>query len=97
MSTLNVTRGSDASFVFTWKDINKTPMDISGMSVTILDASDVVSARLSGEVTDGVNGVLTIFLEGSDPIKIGKYSFRVQINTVAGQSMATPQLTLVVK
>lgn len=51
MSTLNVTRGSDASFVFTWKDVDKAPIDVSGMEVVILDPSTEVAARLSGEIT----------------------------------------------
>lgn len=97
MSTLNVTRGSDASFVFTWKDVDKAPIDVSGMEVVILDPSTEVAARLSGEITEGISGVVTIFLEGTDPIKTGRYNFRVQLNTLAGQSMATPQLTLVVR
>jgi hypothetical protein len=96
-NTLNVTRGSDASFVFTWKDSEDAFINISGMTVVILDASTLIEDRLSGTVTNGTLGQATVVLEGTDPIDTGRYTFRVQLNSTTGQSLATPQLTLIVK
>lgn len=95
MSTLIVTRGSDADFVMTWTDQNKDPIDLTAMTVVIFDADNRIKDRLSGSVTNGLAGEVTILLEGTSPIQTGSYKFRVQVNS-ADRSLATPIINLAV-
>jgi hypothetical protein len=113
MSCLIVNRGSDAEFLMSWKDKTGNPIDLSGRTVAILDESTIsvchkvkgstagdITSRITGTVTDGPNGVVTLHLEGTKPIKVGKYTFRVQINEESGEtvnSLATPLIELEIR
>lgn len=99
MSSLIINRGSDASFPMVWEDALGVPLDLSGRVVEILDASSPIAANLTGEVTDGLNGVVTLYLEGTEPIRVGKYLFRVQLNTITipVDSISTPLINLEIR
>lgn len=113
MSSLIVNRGSDADFVLTWKDENGDPVDLSGKTVTVFDevvvstcskvrgpVSGDITNRITGQVTDGPNGIVTLHLEGTTPIRVGKYAFRVQLNEQSGEainSLATPLIGLEIR
>jgi hypothetical protein len=113
MSSLVVNRGSDAEFVLTWKDENGDPVDLTGKTVTVFDEivvgtcskvrgpnSGDIANRITGEVTDGPNGIVTLYLEGTNPIRVGKYAFRVQLNNQSGEvvsSLATPLIGLEIR
>jgi hypothetical protein len=112
MSSLVVNRGSDADILLYWKDENGDPLDLTGMTVTVFDETVIggqcsrgpatveITNKLTGLVTDAENGEVTLHLEGTTPIQVGRYAFRVQMNMQSGQainSLATPLIKLEIK
>jgi hypothetical protein len=95
MSTITITRGSDQEFRFEFTDEDNDPIPLlEGSEVNILDTNKVVEDRFSGEVTDAAGGVVVVSFEGTSPIKVGSYKFRVQVTGVGGNSIATLPMTL---
>lgn len=88
------TRGSDITLVFTWTTPDDTPFDLTNCTLAVLDAGSVISNRFSARITDAAGGVFEVFIEGSSPIAVGFYDFRVQIVQPDGDSIATPLMGL---
>lgn len=94
MSTINVTRGSDVSITMTWRDSDQLPIDLSDMTLSLLDVAVGIVDKLSGVISDAVNGKVTISLEGTDPIKTGTYKFRVKLTSSLDNSIASPLIKI---
>ena len=74
-----VTRGSDVTIDVALTD-DGGAVDLTGRSLNVFDETRALNGRVSAEITDAEAGVITIHLEGTDPIAIGVAQFRVQIN-----------------
>lgn len=109
MSSLIVNKGSDAEFILAYKDAAGEPIDLTGRTVLVFDEVIVgatsrrgvqvvgIKDKITGTVTNGAGGIVTLKLDGTDPIPVGKYSFRVQLNEGTGndiESLATPLIYL---
>lgn len=82
--------GSDANLTVNIDDDNGD-IDLTGREVSIFAVDNNSFAdRVSAEITDAGNGEITIFIEGTDPIPIGYYRFRLQIIGVDSDSIGLP-------
>jgi len=77
-----VTRGSDVVFDCTITDEGGA-VDLTGGSIAFLDLSDSLIGRITGVITNAVAGQVRVTIEGTDPLLVGTYCFRVQILGVA--------------
>ena len=94
-----VTRGSDVTIDVTITDEGGA-VDLTGRSVNVFDETQAITGRVSAEITDAEAGVITIHVEGTDPIAVGVSQFRLQINApVSGgaDSIGLPLIWLEVK
>lgn len=78
----SVTRGSDIEFDCTLTDEGGA-VDLTGGSVAFLDVSDSLVGRITGVITNAVAGQVRVRIEGTDPLIVGTYCFRVQVLGVA--------------
>ena len=90
---ITATRGSDVLLQLTWRAPSGDPIDLTGMTVKFLDQTGL-SGRLSHIIVDALLGRMNVSIEGTDPIRVGIYQFRVQIIDAAGLSIASPAITL---
>lgn len=91
-----VTRGSDVRLIVTISD-GGSPLNLAGRSVVPFEVSEPLINRVSAEITDAVAGQVTILIEGTDPIPLGRHSFRLQVNapiTGGADSLGLPRFIL---
>ena len=93
MTVFSVTRGSDVSLQFVVSDELGDPIDLTGGSIAFLDVSDALVSRISGAITNAASGQVVVSIEGTIPLVVGDYGFRVQILGVAS-SVGWPLFTL---
>jgi hypothetical protein len=84
------TRGSDIRLACTWRDGEGNPINMTDVELVILDAPAALEELISVEITQAEAGKFEVFIEGTDPIGLGVYRFRVQRNEISGDSKATP-------
>ena len=94
MSAITVTRGSDSEFTFVFSDTAGDPIPLEVGTAVILDAPASIESRLTPVVTDGPAGVVVVALEGTIPIRVATYRFRVQVKKTDGKSIATTRIAL---
>jgi hypothetical protein len=97
MISLSATRGSDVVFVITMKQPNNTPIDLTGRTIAFFDIPKNLTGRISGSIVDATAGKIQVNVEGTDPITLGNYIFRLQINdeNVSNvDSLALPKIEL---
>ncbi len=87
---IKTTRGSDIRLAITWRTEDGEPLDLTGAEITIIDASPGISEVIEPSIVNASAGQIEVFIEGSEPIALGRYNFRVQVNYYAGDSIATP-------
>jgi hypothetical protein len=87
---IKTTRGSDIRLAITWRTEDGEPLNLTGADIDIIDASPGISEVIEATITDATAGQIEIFIEGSEPIELGRYNFRIQVNYYAGDSIATP-------
>ena len=75
----NITRGSDVSLTVTITD-EGGPVDLSGRELLLFDVNTVLDGRITANITDASAGVISLFIEGTDPLPLGRRSFRLQVN-----------------
>lgn len=92
MTTLAVTMGSDVRLSFAVSS-NSTPIDLTGRTVEVLQASADIADRLSVNITSAAAGEFEVLIEGTDPIRLGRHEFRLQIGG-AGDSIGLPTIAL---
>ena len=80
MAEVEAIRGADKDFVIRLKDANEEPIDITGRTLLFFDISPSLSGRVSGSVTDGLNGEISVHVEGTVPLPLGLHSFRLQLS-----------------
>lgn len=76
-NVVSVNKGSDTTILFEWKDSAGSPIVIASPSV--FDVSPQISDRFSVEEVDYSIGKVNIVFEGTDPVQVGAYFFRVQV------------------
>ena len=75
----DITRGSDVSLTVTITD-EGGPVDLSGRELLLFDVNTVLDGRITTNITDASAGVISLFIEGTDPLPLGRRSFRLQVN-----------------
>ena len=93
MTVFSVTRGSDVALQFVVSDELGDPIDLTGGTLAFLDVSDGLASRISGVITDAVAGQVVVSIEGTIPLLVGDYGFRVQVLGVSS-SVGWPLFTL---
>lgn len=93
-NTITATSGSDISLGLTWKQPSGSPVDISDYTATMLFGGDELTSRFTYDMTDPTNGVMRVLIEGTTPIDIGVYRFRIQITNGVGSSIASQEIVL---
>lgn len=91
-NVVSVRKGADLNMLFEWKDSAGSPIVIASPSV--FDASPQISDRLSVAEVDYSLGTMHVIFEGTDPVQVGAYFFRVQITDTGGDTKATPRIRL---
>jgi hypothetical protein len=97
MISLSATRGSDVVSVITMKQPNNTPIDLTGRTIAFFDIPTNLTGRISGSIIDATAGKIQVNVEGTDPITLGNYIFRLQINAGTApniDSLALPKIEL---
>jgi hypothetical protein len=72
-------------------------IDLTGRTATVFEVSPVLSGLVTSEISDAENGVVSIFIEGSNPIPIGRHGFRVLTDGDNLDSIPLPQFLLEVR
>jgi hypothetical protein len=96
MIQIQSTSGSDLVLTVTLTD-DGGPVNLTGRSVAVFDTADQLLGRVSAAITNAAAGVITVSVEGSDPLPVKIYTFRVQINQANGNSIGLPLFQLSVK
>lgn len=86
-----ITKGTDIRLNLTARDEGGA-INLTGRTATVFDSSRHLSGRVSAEITDAENGKFTVFIEGTDPIPVGKHQFRVQLNQPDGDEIDSTAL-----
>ena len=81
--------GSDVVLTVTLTD-DSGPVDLTGRTALVFDVPAQLLGRVSALITNPATGVITISVEGSTPLPVKTYSFRVQINQPNGNSIGLP-------
>ena len=96
MIQIQSTSGSDLVLTVTLTD-DSGPVDLTGRSAAVFDVSAQLISRVSASITNPATGVITVSVEGSNPLPVKTYTFRVQINQPNGNSIGLPIFQLSVK
>jgi hypothetical protein len=98
MYPLATTRGSDVRLTLTLTNAAApyAPVDLTGRSVAIIDVAPLLQGRLTAQVTNAALGQMELFIEGTNPLPRGNYTFTLQILSGGGDSLGIPEITLVV-
>lgn len=91
-NVISVRTGADLTMLFEWDDANGDPMPIA--NPIVFDASPQISSRFSVEEVDYATGKMNVFFEGTDPVRVGAYFFRVQVTDSEGDTMASPRVRI---
>lgn len=89
---LCATRGSDVSLTITISDADG-PVDLTSQSVSVFDVVPSLEGRVTAAITDAAAGRITVDIEGTDPIDIGRHVFRLRLSG-AGDSVGLPPFVL---
>jgi hypothetical protein len=87
---IKITRGSDAEILFQINDSLGTPFPV--FSAVMLEQSPQLKGRLTLQGIDFSLGFLSVKLEGTDPLPVGRYSFRWQANLMTGDTLGSPEI-----
>ena len=90
MTTITITKGTDANINFTITD--GAGEAISVTSVEIMSNSGALNGKLSVVETDLSAGEFSVRLEGSDPLPIGRHWFRWQAVLASGDTLGGPEV-----
>ena len=89
---IEATSGSDIRLQFT---VGPDTLVLAGFTLTILlTPSSGLEGRVSAAWVDVAERRLDVFIEGTNPLPVGVYAFRVQFNNPSGDSFATPAITV---
>lgn len=86
--------GSDVRLSITISDTSG-PLDLTGWTTNLFDLAQPLVGRVTAQITAPSSGVIAITIDGSTPLSIGRYWFRLQMNSPT-DSLALPQFVLTV-
>jgi hypothetical protein len=89
---LKVTSGSDVRVTLAVAD-DSGPIDLTDRQITVFGVSPQLLGRISAAITDPLTGMVDVLVEGTNPIDVGTYGFRIQL-TRDGQSIGLPAFSL---
>jgi hypothetical protein len=92
---ITVTSGTDCTIRFKVQDAAEDAIPFGGVS--IMDASRKLADRLTIVETDLPAGEFSVVLEGTDPLKPGRYIFRWQAVLLNGDTLGSPEFWINVK
>jgi len=92
MTILRVTSGSDVRIVLAITS-EGAPVSLVGRTVEVFGAAPQIEGRVSATITDAAGGAFEVLVEGTAPIPVGTYGFRLQING-PGDSIGLPLMNL---
>lgn len=92
---VNLTSGSDASLQFAFKQSDNSPIVVT--DPVIIDISQELAGRLTASLLDGPGGLVQVTLEGTDPLRIQRYYFRVQVTLADNTTLASERVTINVR
>ena len=92
MTLLKVTSGSDVRVTLTMAN-DSGPIDLTDRGINVFGVAPQLAGRVSATITDATAGVLEVQVEGTNPIAVGTYGFRIQI-TSTGDSIGLPMFNL---
>jgi hypothetical protein len=92
MSIVVEIRGGDFTLQFTIKDKDGAPVDLSGRTPLILDASPGFAGTLTAAMIDAGAGRYDVTRVGP-PLPTGLYRFRVRLTGQDLQAIGTPEIT----
>lgn len=92
MTLLKVTSGSDVRVTLAMAD-GSGPIDLSDRTVNVFGVAPELAGRITATITDATGGLVEVHVEGSDPISLGTYAFRIQI-LKGGDSIGLPLFNL---
>jgi hypothetical protein len=87
MNKVEITSGSDATLQFAFKDGAGTALSVSDPAVITADGA--LENRLTTTLTDGAGGLVSVLIEGTDPMPIGRYALRLQVTLSGGNTLAS--------
>ena len=90
---ITATSGSDIRLSGRFVPPEGSSIDLTGYNLTALvDSASALSGRVSVSWTDQSAGEFQVFIEGSSPIRVGLYGFRVQADGSGLDGFATPEI-----
>ena len=87
-----INRGSDFRLALTLVDQLGAAIDLTGREIAIIDASRTIRSRIAAEISDAGAGQAEVFIEGTSPLPVGTYTFRVQLLLDGGDSQSWPMI-----
>ena len=87
---IKITRGSDVVIEFQINDGAGAPFPV--LEVVMMDQSPELSGRLTINNLDFSLGYLSVSLEGTSPLPVGRYSFRWQATLATGDTLGSPEI-----
>lgn len=87
MSRVTITSGSDLTLRFAFTDGAGDAVAVSAPEIIL--AEGALRGRCTATLTNGAGGLVTAFIEGSLPIPVGVYGFRLRVTLGDGSTIAS--------
>lgn len=87
-----ITSGSDATLQFAFQDGDAAAIAIT--SPVIIESTGGLDGRCVATLTDGPNGLVQVFIEGTAAIALGAYFLRLQVTLTGGDTLASTRLLI---
>lgn len=87
-----VEKGADKRMSCNWRNANAVPIALTSVSVLC----DFPSLEFTVIETDLANGIFEVKFEGTEPVLAGEYPFRIRGLSTGGDTIASPEVLLVV-
>ena len=87
---MKITRGSDVEIEFQINDGAGAPFPVT--EVVMMDQSPQLNGRLTINNLAFDLGYLSVSLEGTNPLPVGRYSFRWQATLLTGDTLGSPEI-----
>lgn len=78
---IKLNKGSDFLATIIWGDESGSAVDLSGYTIAVYDADDYIASNMSATITDAASGEITLSMQWSDDMRIGKdqHCFRLRL------------------
>ena len=88
---IEATSGSDIRLQM---EVGDDTLDLGDFTPTVIAPSHILEGRITASWIDVGQRRVEVFIEGTDPLTTGTYSFQIQFNSPGGDSFATPAIPL---